>query len=302
MIQLPVCHRCFGRTLSEAFRLFEANTLTTLPVWGQAGHFISSGDSNLSTHRGKQYIAILSLLDCVSFMLNHPMMPLSNVTVFSVIGSSIPTQTLWVVHPEKPLISCLEPMAKGVHAFLIGSEASDDPLTLLSQTDVLHFVYGYMQAHSSEQLGTALAKLAGPKPVICAKMSDMMQQVIRKMTLNSITSIPIVDTTGSVIDSFSITDMRHFLYEKSQASEYAESFKEMLNMPIELMLESCRTESRPGVFVQLDALLGNTLKIALETKAHHIWIGDHQKKPIGVLSYTDMLAILWDFAKSRSEP
>ncbi|KAJ3322746.1 hypothetical protein HDV06_002797 [Boothiomyces sp. JEL0866] len=106
----------------------KTNNITKIPVYGQAGHFITSSDPKRSTFKNKQYIAIINILD----LLNN----LDKKTVFECIGSCLESQSLWVIDGSEQIKNVMEIMSKSIHSILV----SNVDLYFVTQTDILRYI------------------------------------------------------------------------------------------------------------------------------------------------------------------
>ncbi|KAJ3273807.1 hypothetical protein HDV01_003934 [Terramyces sp. JEL0728] len=115
-------------SIQTALEIMKTNSITKIPVYGQAGHFITSSDPKKSTFNDKQYIAIINILD----LLNN----LDKKSVFECIGSCLESQSLWVIDGSEPIKSVMELMSKSVHSILV----SNVDLYFVTQTDILRYI------------------------------------------------------------------------------------------------------------------------------------------------------------------
>lgn len=205
-------------TLATAFAAFNAFGFNSIPVYGKPGHFLSSsaGDESRLIHNGKQYISVLTLADCVAYLLQDQSHT-ENATIFNACGAAFSTQSLWIVDPEKQLYDILEPMAKGVHFFLIGTNDPNKELRILSQTDILKFVYTQMQNDPvlKASLSRPVVELEISKSVVTVKPSDTIISVLKLMLEKGLGSVGVVDE-GILVDFFSISDLKLFLFSSSR--------------------------------------------------------------------------------------
>lgn len=118
-------------SLWDLLASYRRHGIASLPIYGHAGHFLISGDASLSIHLGKQYIAVLTLLDCLAWLLRPD--GFEHATAFQIIGTTTESRSLWIIQPTSTILECMEPMTKGVHTFLVANREPQEPLTLVSQ-------------------------------------------------------------------------------------------------------------------------------------------------------------------------
>lgn len=194
------------KNISEALDLMHKNRIQSLVVFGKPGHFVTAADPSLGIHRGKQYLAILTLLDLINYLLKNK----GNLEaqVFEAIGSTAESLSLWMVRPSSNLLECLEPMAKGIHHFLVASTDENDKINFISQTDILIYIFEQIennkiyQDHLSAEI-QQMFDFEKQKVITCTQKSKMID-VLNTMNSNGIKSVPIVsESDGSLIDCFS---------------------------------------------------------------------------------------------------
>jgi CBS domain-containing protein len=103
---------------------------TALAVYGEKSRWLGAGgDLMACTSANKQYIGIITILDIIVFLSQHPTSAVnhlfSHTRVASIIGSNPEGQSLWMMRPDQPLLFALEPMGKGVHRFLVPVDRGD---------------------------------------------------------------------------------------------------------------------------------------------------------------------------------
>ncbi|KAJ1551408.1 hypothetical protein HK405_014574 [Cladochytrium tenue] len=162
-------------SLGDALATMRAAKVTALAVYGQTDHWVGAGSTNVCTASGKLYIGLVSILDIILTLAARADDPLATVLastrIVSLIGSNAEGQSLWVGNPAEPLARSLEPLAKGVHRFLVplfsqdqavldaGAAAGAGPggrrqshdtaalpaqYALISQSDVLRFLHAHL--------------------------------------------------------------------------------------------------------------------------------------------------------------
>ncbi|KAI8906853.1 hypothetical protein EDD86DRAFT_248443 [Gorgonomyces haynaldii] len=290
----PLVQLKHDATLYEAMNLMQNHCVTTLACYGPPGHFVTSADASLTTHNGKQYVAIVTLLDCVVHLLHHhgpKFLDAEHIPVFKVIGGTQEGRTLWIFKPETQLSTATEAFSKGLHSLFVANADPATPLGLLSQTDALWFVLKHLPPELQRKLEFPIGSYLPGRPVVSITGDMHVQQVLKMMGEKGYKSLPVVDGNGVLVDVFSISDLRIFFWDASLHSKLSAVFELLLPMTIEQFLRNVRQGRRVIVGAkQSDAVL-SAMKFALEHHVHHVWIVDESLKPVDVLSYSDLLKI-----------
>ncbi|KAJ3335745.1 hypothetical protein HDU91_002041 [Kappamyces sp. JEL0680] len=287
-------------SIKEAIELFQQFQILSILIYGKAGHFVGSGDTRLTTHGGKVYIGILSLVDCLCYLLAVPEKQSENDSCLSACGASIESQTLWVVPPLESLKSVMEAMSKGIHTFLV---ASTDPvesssLELISQTDILRYIHSVAMQENAEssRIQVPLNRIfTFPQEIISARPDDTVSDTLKVMNLHGIRSVILQDSHRHIVDYFSISDLRIYLWTASRmdiSSRSALTFLETTSLRD--FLAALRGHFQgPGVVVLPSSTLADAIEYALQSHVHRVWVVDgivkHERRAIGVITYTDMI-------------
>jgi CBS domain-containing protein len=191
--------------LGRALHLFQEHSISSLAVYGAPGSYYSSADITLSIHNGKQYIGLLSLADCVSFLLTEGKHV--EISVLQAIGATNESMSLWILKTSDSLFSSLEPLGKGLHSFLVATPNEQEPLYLLSQQDILLFLHEQLlDENFYDRFPMDLKSFCKDKSqLVVAQLGDSIQDVLKTMTTLAFRSVGVVDKFGSLVDYFSFS-------------------------------------------------------------------------------------------------
>jgi CBS domain-containing protein len=105
------------------------------------------------------------------------------------------------------------------------------------------------------------------------------------------TGLPIVDAEGAIVANFSVSDVRHLASVTNKADTEA-----ALARPVLDFLRAHRGDAplAPPVTVQVTDTVLVAIQLLAESHLHRVYIVDEDRKPVGVLSLTDVLrALVW---------
>jgi CBS domain-containing protein len=100
-----------------------------------------------------------------------------------------------------------------------------------------------------------------------------------------------VDAEGAIVANFSVSDVRHLASVTNKADTEA-----ALARPVLDFLRAHRGDAplAPPVTVQVTDTVLVAIQLLAESHLHRVYIVDEDRKPVGVLSLTDVLrALVW---------
>jgi len=191
---------------------------------------------------------------------------------------------------SSPMTDVIRMFGKSVHRSPVLSE-DGKLMNYLTQTELLQFLaqsmylLGDTAALSVEALG-----LCNFNKVIAVKGTDVVLDVVKLLSANSISAVPVVDDYGRLLANFSLSNLKGLKRE---------TFSELL-LPISDYLQLQRikeTETfisvdtnkalRPQTCKATDTFEATVYKI-VSTRVHRLWVVDDQMKVIGVISVGDL--------------
>jgi CBS domain-containing protein len=124
-------------------------------------------------------------------------------------------------------------------------------------------------------------------PVISISSSEPAHVAFEKMSKKGLSGLAVVDEDGELVHNTSSTDIKLWLQSSTS-----------LDMSIEDFLVTIRRSAAdtkavfPVSYVTMDAQVSKAMEKLYRTRYHRIWIVDEDKKPIGVMSLTDIFKFL----------
>eukprot|EP00184_Porphyridium_aerugineum_P008464 CAMPEP_0184692106 /NCGR_PEP_ID=MMETSP0313-20130426/723_1 /TAXON_ID=2792 /ORGANISM="Porphyridium aerugineum, Strain SAG 1380-2" /LENGTH=296 /DNA_ID=CAMNT_0027149913 /DNA_START=74 /DNA_END=964 /DNA_ORIENTATION=- len=153
---------------------------------------------------------------------------------------------------------------------------------LISQHDMIKFLNDKPEL-VPETLKKSTVQTLGycPRSIFIANNTDSALHVLRKLISRDINAAPIVDANGMIIGNFSTSDL------KGMDDVMLQDLN--LNCVEFLKEENARGAGHP-IEVKEDAKFGEVMLLLAFSGAHRVWITDASKKPVGVVSMTDLLS------------
>ncbi|KAI9159387.1 hypothetical protein H9P43_008727 [Blastocladiella emersonii ATCC 22665] len=107
-----------------------------VPVWGEPAHWIAAGGVTATVEHGanKVYIGMVAVADVARWLANFPQWSdaealiafLARTPVSDLIGQTPESRSLWIAPADANLVAIMEPLAKGLHRWLVEIRGSPD--------------------------------------------------------------------------------------------------------------------------------------------------------------------------------
>ncbi|KAJ3187102.1 hypothetical protein HDU85_007140 [Gaertneriomyces sp. JEL0708] len=263
----------------------------------------------------------------------HP--NLSSKRVIELIGASDETRSLWVARPDTPLRLSLAPIGRGIHRVLVPSQPEvvdqalgargpspssgqvtlENTFRLVTQTDVIRFLLAHIKEdadlertlqESVERLG--LVGEARGSFVVTADVTSSAAVILKQMAAHSLNAVPVVNghLNGVLVGTLSISDLRSYL----AAQDHDDLMRIMLNLQalsVAQFLQKVKPESPAGhaagmgngVWCHSETPVVQVMRRAVDARVHRLWVVDKESVPLGVVTYTDLIALVGAEAEAR---
>jgi len=271
------------------------------------------------TLNGTPFVAVISLIDLLTAFAFQPVfneydtdMKLSDLkeetlkkvleaqnlvlhsSISEFLGLSLEGKRLWVFSEKDTLDKLFDAFCVGVHRVLVAHGARSTPYwTFITQMDVLRYLKNqsfqcdsmlhniFLQPISSLSLGT----ISKDKILTFSSDHSAIRAFRFMLQHNELSALPIVDRSGRLVDTLSASDFRGVNLEnlKDTLLPVCEFLKKARKMECDLIMET------------KDAALFSFVDKILVHGHHRVWIVA-DKKPIGVVSLTDIIKAFSDYA------
>ena len=297
----------------DVFELLEEKNLVSVPVYGRPGSWVGAGGVDIIVN-DKQYIGIISILDLVSYVFLSSTSPETASVdeakllralqrpVSSAVGSTDESLSLWVENADKSIMSAMEQFSKGVHRALVlpaatldGFSVVSNQVKLLTQTDVVVFLMQKeIESHSLRHLfGTPLRLLhrpVGKRDLVSVAYTDGLITALHTALQLNVHGVAVIDAKGKMCSVLSVSDLRGIV---------SAQLPKMHSVTVGDFL---RHKSRGLLPVPLTCSAHSTLreimKSMVECRFHRIWLVGAGGDPIDVISFTDIISIIWNSERS----
>jgi len=275
-------------TVEQALKLLSEKNILSVPIWDE---------------KSKLFVGLIDMVDILSFLveiLNESEIEASrrkfatltdyfnNSDVASV--SDLSRRDPWIpLASDANVASLLETLSKqGAHRVPIMDPLNGELLLLITQSDVINFV-----SKNIDQFGTIVCKTLaelklGSAPVVTVDIDGKVKDAFRLIVEKKVSAVGVVDSTFSIIATLSVRDLRTLSGEAR--------LLEKLNMKIRDFLVAVVD---PNIDIRNPAIcctVKDTLSVAINklavTRVHRIFVVNDTRKPIAVISLSDILGVL----------
>jgi len=225
----------------------------TLHVWCRDIHKLSFKGKEFAHHNVK---------DCINFSESNPFL--------SVDGDSLLPKLLYILH-------------KGVHRAAVVNHANEIQ-HIVSQTNVVGFLarkinhFGNMASIPIEGMN-----LGQHTRIITITSEARAINAFYQMWTNNVSSIGVVDKSGSLLANLSISDLRGLKQE---------NFQVLLLPVLEFIEVFVKDKVIPPITVTFQSTFEYVLLKLAATHSHRVWVVDNNNRPVGIISLTDIILLL----------
>ncbi|KAJ3025418.1 UNVERIFIED_CONTAM: hypothetical protein HDU68_007185 [Siphonaria sp. JEL0065] len=259
--------------------------------------------------------------------------------VSNLVGYTAESSMSWTLHSTEPVSSLLQMITTPpYHRMLIVDvdeavknvtfddedvpHGSDGCVVMVTQTDLLHFLFTYRDTISPQSLSILLSSSiekveryaqknirnlrnfdndpnqlstlqgAGERAtrIITVPSTYTALAAFRIMYLHRVSAVAVVSpTTGQMVANLSASDLRGITADM-------ESLEALLLPVFEFLETKSRNRGVDAIkpdqlrSVTRDQVFEEAIKVLLESRIHRVWVEDEEEKPVGVLTMGDLLA------------
>ncbi|GAM28030.1 hypothetical protein SAMD00019534_112060, partial [Acytostelium subglobosum LB1] len=277
-------------TVQELLAVLHKHCLTSVPVVDS-----DTGKNRVIGFVDTNDVLALLVKICENASVCHHAMRLLSIgflhtTVSNIMDLSKKDQ-FTVVLEEQSLFEVMKMYARGVYRVALLSIFSDIE-DIVSQSAVISFI-----ADNVSVLGTLknktildlLPQLVDKADVISTQASTLVYDTFKSMHHHGVTAVPVLsDQTGQIIGTLSINDLSSLKEDNMdlllQSTERFISRNDMLD-------PNKHKPSYP-IIISVKDTLTHAIEMLAKYKIHRLWIVDEHRKPISILSLTDVCKII----------
>ncbi|CAG8530226.1 4992_t:CDS:2 [Acaulospora morrowiae] len=182
--------------------------------------------------------------------------------------------------------SLLEAFSRGIHRSLVIDYTNKTEPYILTQTDIIRYVYAHPESLPSIDFDSSLKSLGLAEKkheVVVGYDNEIALNLYRRMSEKNLTGIPIINSEEKLIGNLSVSDLRGLSYESI----------ENLALPVLKFLETLSNSetSLNAISVSEHASLREVLRLIVTNRIHRVWIVSEDCKVRGIVSLTDLIQL-----------
>jgi len=285
MVMLQKEHRWLGNaaTVAQALRIMSENGVASLPVY----------DNSDIQPLGMADVRVIA-----AFLAYHkfhcspstraltvdPRVDFDGKPVAQLLSAS--SAPLITVPAAESVVWVMKRLVHGVRHVIVQLPPPLCAQRLLSRTDVVRWLCLFSRCFSA--FGFSLAALGlvnSPRGVVRLLSDESALAGLRRLTDSGLGALPITDRqTGAVVGTLSCSVIRYMDLHRL----------EDLLQPSMLFLQHYHSESLDPVLCRPHETLSTVVRRILTVGVHRAWITDEAQRPIGCVSFSDVLRVVLD--------
>jgi len=154
---------------------------------------------------------------------------------------------------------------------------------IISQSDVVKYLYSNIQLlgeHADKPISNL--KMVSAEQLISASSDQTAVSAFKLLAQNFISAVPIVDSTGVLTGTLSLSDLKLLQDDLSPLLFSTAQYKSI-------------KESMPSVVCTPETTLGAVIGLLASNNIHRVWVVDSENKPISAISVTNVCEFLTQF-------
>jgi len=206
------------------------------------------------------------------------------------------------VMPESPLLTAVEVFAEneGIHRVNVMDSTSGRVVGVLSQTDIVRFLASKPDIIAPFASKTLKELKIGNSNILHVYSDATVIEALKKMSEYGVTSVAILDVFGDIIGNISMTDVK-YIFKHSRFMRLWSSCSQFLSMKLSQEgLENQGKDKFPVFDVTQDCSLMYTIRKALATRVHRVWVVDENRKPIGLITLANIIQAVYKPCKAKT--
>ncbi|KAM0683884.1 cell separation during budding [Mitosporidium daphniae] len=211
---------------------------------------------------------------------------------------------------DSPILNAIEVLGMGIHRIVLMNDAisktdipkpSERICGVLSQSDLLRWILKEQQGKRDNDFLLPLSHLIKiTYPAVSVNPSELLIEAIRKMRVNSVSSVAVVEKNNLIVGHLSASDLQYLIFKKDPKSFLFQPVLPFISMVLSEIGISRGGDRYPYYDVYEDTPLINVIEKLLATSTHRVWVvenpatspnraGSAHPKLLGVVSMTDII-------------
>lgn len=219
----------------------------------------------------------------------------SKVTIAFIIKEQLANKPLkkFYFSPQEKLESLMEKLSYELHRVLVTSLDWQQRMEykILTQWDVVRFLWTYMNRFDREVLNKTVKELnlKNPRehlfPVWCINSDESALHGFKLMYYHKVNAIAVVDSKGVLEGNLSASDLRGITGDALP----------LLQLPVMEFLKKAKSKPKELITCDVNHRFKEVMTRVMLHKVHRAWIVDATRRPVGVITLTDIIRTLLEY-------
>jgi len=271
--------------VKDVFQTLVKNDLLSAPVF----------DANK-----KEHVGMVDMKDFVDFIMSLHMKGDPIVFTAEKMSDISGTDPFIPVDEDTNVVEALKEFnIKRVHRMAITKHGeAHTVLSVLAESSIIHWLAGHKdklipQGHMTlRQLN--LGGIENFHQVISITESDSLLAALSIIQKYNIQGLPVVDVDGRIVGNFSVSDIKYMV-----SSDVGSEENITLKMSLKDFLEKNKDKRPPLLTCSPTTKLLEVISLLSDNKVHRIHVVDKDKKPVDIVSTSNVLDIILLFATGQ---
>jgi len=192
----------------------------------------------------------------------------------------------WVPIPKgSSLATLFEIIAKQrVHRVPI-MNSKGNVIQLITQSDVIQFVGNNMEKFGPNVCKTLEELRLGSSPVVQVDIDGIVKDALELMVEKKVSAVAVVDKSFNLIATLSVKDLRTISCDNQLFHKMNMKIRDFLGEVVDPRIDAVN----PAISCSPKDTLGMAISKLMVTRVHRIFLVNQARKPIAVLSLSDVL-------------
>jgi len=194
-----------------------------------------------------------------------------------------------IIDEQSTMRQILEIFSQGAHRVMVG-DGAPEKTKVLSQVDVVLYLLDKFDAlpasckQSLSQLGLVQENKTVNKIVAMSHRNSAVEG-FRKIYRQGVSALAVLDDNDKLVGTLSASDVRGIKLDQLES---------VLDPVVTYLSKISGGQSRPLVTVTPNDGLKQVMEKIILGKVHRVWVVDANNKPIGVVTCTDVIKVVFD--------
>jgi len=259
-------------TIQQALKILSENKIRSLPVI-----------------KDKECVGIINSLDIAGFISeSSPKQDQFKQNAQKIFSTEIQqvlnfkSDTFVPMHSSFNVKLAIQAFCNIAHSLPVTGDSKNGEITnILTQSDIVRYIASdvdlYLAKYSNESL-SSLHMIKGENSIENVSIGEKTVDALRLLYKKKINAVAVIDQVGRLVGNLSASDLTVL-----NADNFENIYQQISSfLPKKQELITCSSDEH----------LGSVIKLLTSKTVHRVWVVDDKKKPIGLVTLSDVIKTL----------